>query len=141
MHRVLKLTGIHNFPLHQDIKHINMDVRVVKTPKGPKVKFIVWHGGRKHVACLRTVKSLIENMIIGVTEGFAYKVRTLLFWPVPCSLQEGRQGATFPLSCLVQADFKHCYFHQMRAVYAHFPINVGFHPLPFIRCALLQPRN
>lgn len=27
----------------------------------------VWHGGRKHLACLRTIRSLIENMIKGVT--------------------------------------------------------------------------
>ncbi|ODN79995.1 hypothetical protein, variant [Cryptococcus amylolentus CBS 6039] len=47
----------------------------VKTPKGSKVVFTVWHGARKHVACLRTVKSLVENMIIGTTKGFLYKMR------------------------------------------------------------------
>ena len=54
-----------------------MDVRVVKTNKGSRVKFIVWHGGRKHVACLRTVKSMIQNMITGVTKGFLYKMRSV----------------------------------------------------------------
>lgn len=71
--------------LCKHVKHINMDLKLLSTPKGQLVKFIVWHGGRKHVACLRTVKSLVENMIIGVTKGFLYK---------------------------------------MRAVYAHFPINI-----------------
>jgi large subunit ribosomal protein L9e len=52
-----------------------MDLKVVKTSKASTVKLVVWHGGRKHVACLRTVKSLIENMITGVTKGFLYKVR------------------------------------------------------------------
>lgn len=33
------------------------------------------HGSRKGVACLRTVRSLIENMITGVTKGFLYKMR------------------------------------------------------------------
>ncbi|KAL9088094.1 MAG: hypothetical protein Q9159_003292 [Coniocarpon cinnabarinum] len=33
------------------------------------------HGARKSVACLRTVRSLIENMITGVTKGFKYKMR------------------------------------------------------------------
>lgn len=40
----------------------------VKTAKDNKVVFTVWHGARKHVACLRTIKSLVENMIIGVTK-------------------------------------------------------------------------
>ncbi|KAI8457027.1 ribosomal protein L6, alpha-beta domain-containing protein [Phakopsora pachyrhizi] len=71
--------------LIKHVKHINMDLKLLQTPKGYIVKFIVWHGGRKHVACLRTVKSLVENMITGVTKGFLYK---------------------------------------MRAVYAHFPINI-----------------
>ena len=33
------------------------------------------HGSRKGVAALRTVRSLINNMIIGVTKGFKYKMR------------------------------------------------------------------
>lgn len=40
----------------------------VKTAKDNTVKFTVWHGARKHVACLRTVKSMVENMITGVTK-------------------------------------------------------------------------
>lgn len=63
----------------QHVKHINMDIKVLKNPKQTKVKFVVWHGVRKHNACLRTVKSLVENMIIGVTKGFQYKVTTALF--------------------------------------------------------------
>jgi len=33
------------------------------------------HGARKNVATLRTVKTLINNLIIGVTKGFRYKMR------------------------------------------------------------------
>ena len=81
----------------QSIKHIDMDLRVVK-PKAEsrdtKVKLVVWHGGRKHVACLRTVRSLIENMITGVTKGFRYKVRLVYaHFPINLIIQENGSAA------------------------------------------------
>lgn len=39
-----------------------MDLKIVQSSRGYEVKFVVWHGGRKHVACLRTVKSIVENV-------------------------------------------------------------------------------
>lgn len=33
------------------------------------------HGARKGVATLRTVRTIINNLIIGVTKGFKYKMR------------------------------------------------------------------
>lgn len=33
------------------------------------------HGSRKSVATLRTVRTIINNLIIGVTKGFKYKMR------------------------------------------------------------------
>ena len=56
--------------LTKSLRHIDMEIKKVGDKK---VKLIIWHGGRKHVACLRTVRSLIVNMINGVT-----KVPTLL---------------------------------------------------------------
>ena len=38
-------------------------------------KITVHNGDRKHVAALRTVKSLIANLITGVTKGYKYKMR------------------------------------------------------------------
>ena len=35
----------------------------------------IHHGVRKNVAALRTVRTLINNLIIGVTKGFKYKMR------------------------------------------------------------------
>jgi len=35
----------------------------------------IHHGNRKNVATLRTVRTLISNLIIGVTKGFKYKMR------------------------------------------------------------------
>jgi len=59
--------------LEKNVRHINMDIQLIKG-KASKVTLAVWQGGRKHVACLRTIKSLIRNMITGVT-----KVNHLLF--------------------------------------------------------------
>ena len=59
--------------LKKNLRHIDMDIRLQKG-KTNKVSLAVWQGGRKHVAWLRTIRSLIVNMITGVT-----KVRTLAF--------------------------------------------------------------
>ena len=53
--------------LNKNVRHIDMDIRILKG-KTNKVTLAVWQGGRKHVACLRTIKSLISNMITGVTK-------------------------------------------------------------------------
>jgi large subunit ribosomal protein L9e len=57
--------------LKKDLSHIAMELVLVH----PTLTIKVWHGGRKHVACIRTVASHIENMIKGVTVGFEYKMR------------------------------------------------------------------
>jgi large subunit ribosomal protein L9e len=51
--------------LTKSLRHIDMEIQKVGDKK---IKLIVWHGARKHVACLRTVRSLIVNMINGVTK-------------------------------------------------------------------------
>ncbi|CAG8977328.1 hypothetical protein HYALB_00009200 [Hymenoscyphus albidus] len=45
------------------------------TPKKDVINIELHHGARKNVATLRTVRTLINNMIIGVTKGFKYKMR------------------------------------------------------------------
>lgn len=74
-----------------------MDLRVVKVKaegRATKVKLVVWHGARKHIACLRTVRSLIENMITGVTRGFRYKVRLVYaHFPINLIIQNNGEAA------------------------------------------------
>jgi len=55
--------------LTKNVRHVNMDIQVVKG-KTSKVSLAVWQGGRKHVACLNTIRSLINNMVTGVTKVF-----------------------------------------------------------------------
>ena len=65
--RVIEVTGPRG-KLTKNVRHVNMDINLVKGKSKNKVLLSVWQAGRKHVACLRTIKSLINNMIIGVTK-------------------------------------------------------------------------
>ncbi|SCU81891.1 LADA_0E09846g1_1 [Lachancea dasiensis] len=69
--RVIKVTGPRGV-LTKNLKHI--DVTFTKV-SNRQVKITVHNGDRKHVAALRTVKSLVANMVTGVTRGFKYKMR------------------------------------------------------------------
>jgi len=69
--RVVKVTGPRG-SLTRDFKHLNMDMRKV----GDKsLRVDIWFANRKQLACVRTVCSHIDNMIVGVTRGFLYKMR------------------------------------------------------------------
>lgn len=47
------------------------------------------HGSRKNVAALRTVRSIVNNMIIGVTKGFKYKMRYVYaHFPINVNLEK-----------------------------------------------------
>lgn len=69
--RVVKVTGPRG-SLTRDFKHINMDLRKVGKNS---IRVDLWFANRKQLACVRTVCSHIDNMIVGVTRGFMYKMR------------------------------------------------------------------
>jgi len=75
--------------LSKNLRHVDMEIKFVAKDK---LKFGVYHGNRKHVACIRTVRSLINNMIIGVTKGFQYKMRYVY--------------AHFPINVIIADDAK-----------------------------------
>jgi large subunit ribosomal protein L9e len=99
--RLISVTGPRG-TLTKNVRHVNMDIRILKG-KTNKVTLAVWQGGRKHVACLRTIRSLINNMITGVTKVRVPELRAVY----PCANTVYLQG----------------FLYKMRAVYAHFPIN------------------
>ncbi|ORX44600.1 ribosomal protein L6 [Hesseltinella vesiculosa] len=76
--------------LNKNLRHLNIEI---KFDGANKLKFAVHHGGRKHVACIRTVRSLVNNMITGVTKGFQYKMRYVYaHFPINCIIQDGGEA-------------------------------------------------
>ncbi|GME69635.1 unnamed protein product [[Candida] boidinii] len=69
--RIVKVVGPRG-ELSKNLRHIDVTFKKINDRL---VKITVHNGDRKHVAALRTVKSLIANMIKGVTLGFKYKMR------------------------------------------------------------------
>ncbi|CUS22092.1 LAQU0S04e08020g1_1 [Lachancea quebecensis] len=89
--RVVKVTGPRGV-LTKNLKHIDVTFDKVSSKQ---VKITVHNGDRKHVAALRTVKSLVANMITGVTKGFKYKMRYVYaHFPINVNVVE-KEGAKF----------------------------------------------
>ncbi|KAI1499646.1 60S ribosomal protein L9 [Biscogniauxia marginata] len=58
--------------LSKDLSHLAVNF---SHPKKNVIGIEIHHGSRKNVATLRTVRTLINNLVIGVTKGFKYKMR------------------------------------------------------------------
>lgn len=58
--------------LTRDFRHLTLDMRRVNKHQ---LRVDLWFGNRKQLACVRTVCSLIENLITGVRVGYQYKMR------------------------------------------------------------------
>ena len=54
------------------------------------------HGARKNVATLRTVKTLINNLIVGVTKGFKYKMRYVYaHFPINVNIEKNSETGLY----------------------------------------------
>mmetsp|Transcript_26601 Transcript_26601/g.47811 ORF Transcript_26601/g.47811 Transcript_26601/m.47811 type:complete len:191 (+) Transcript_26601:2570-3142(+) len=78
--RVVTVTGPRG-TLTRSFKHLSVDIRV----EGDFIQADSWFATRKMACCVKTVVSLIENMILGVTAGFRYKMR-LVYAHFPINL-------------------------------------------------------
>merc|ERR1712166_1578150 len=65
--------------IEKNLAHMPMDIRVMKMAtkkqKGLHVRLHMWNGKYAHQCSVNTFKSQINNMILGVTIGFLYKMR------------------------------------------------------------------
>ncbi|KAI4952154.1 60S ribosomal protein L9B [Alternaria rosae] len=61
-------------------------------PKKNLIKIELHHGSRKSVATLRTVRTLINNLIVGVTKGYKYKMRYVYaHFPINVNLDKNKE--------------------------------------------------
>ena len=81
---------------YKDFSHISLDIKIMnmQTAKmsGKYVRIQMWNGAYRQACGVTTIKSHINNMIIGVTEGFRYKMRLV--------------HAHFPITALIPKDGK-----------------------------------
>lgn len=89
--RIITVTGPRG-KLVKDLKHLAVSF----VPKGTNtISIELHHGVRKNVAALRTVKSLINNLITGVTKGYKYKMRYVYaHFPINVNIEENPATGT-----------------------------------------------
>ncbi|CAI4062728.1 hypothetical protein SUVZ_07G1040 [Saccharomyces uvarum] len=89
--RIVRVEGPRG-TLNKNLKHIDVTFNKISNEL---IKVTVHNGDRKHVAALRTVKSLVDNMITGVTKGYKYKMRYVYaHFPINVNVIE-KEGAKF----------------------------------------------
>jgi|SRR5215469_13975997 len=92
--------------LTKDLGHLSVSF---SHPKQNIINIELHHGTRKNVATLRTVRTIINNMILGVTKGFRYKMRYVYaHFPINVNIEKNKETGLYdveiryalPLTCL-----------------------------------------
>ncbi|KAI9894221.1 MAG: hypothetical protein M1814_004075 [Vezdaea aestivalis] len=79
--------------LVKDLHHLNVQFQ---NPRKGVIEIVLHHGQRKGVATLRTVKTIINNLIIGVTRGFKYKMRYVYaHFPINLNIEKNSETGLF----------------------------------------------
>ncbi|RWA05529.1 hypothetical protein EKO27_g9578 [Xylaria grammica] len=75
--------------LQKDLSHLAVNF---SHPKKNIIGIEIHHGVRKNVATLRTVRTLINNLIVGVTKGYKYKMRYVYaHFPINVNLEKNSE--------------------------------------------------
>jgi large subunit ribosomal protein L9e len=75
--------------LTKDLSHLAV---CFSLPSKNIVTIEIHHGSRKNVATLRTVKSIIQNLITGVTKGYKYKMRYVYaHFPINVNIEKNKE--------------------------------------------------
>ncbi|KAI9677056.1 MAG: hypothetical protein M1817_006895 [Caeruleum heppii] len=73
-------------------KNLNHIAVCFSQPKKNVINIELHHGARKNVATLRTVRTIINNLIVGVTKGFKYKMRYVYaHFPINVNIEKNKE--------------------------------------------------
>ncbi|UCK57813.1 hypothetical protein AFCA_000700 [Aspergillus flavus] len=82
-----------NGKLVKDLSHIAV---TFGRPEKDVISIELHHGARKGVATLRTVRTIINNLIIGVTKGFKYKMRYVYaHFPINVNIEKNAETGLY----------------------------------------------
>ncbi|KAL8766540.1 MAG: hypothetical protein Q9209_006683 [Squamulea sp. 1 TL-2023] len=91
--------------LQKDLSHLSV---CFSRPNTNTINIELHHGARKNVATLRTVKTLINNLIIGVTKGYKYKMRYVYaHFPINVNIEKNSETGLFEVDIRYVADIRH----------------------------------
>lgn len=91
--KIIEVTGPRG-TLTRNFKHLNLDFMLITDEEGKrKLKVDAWFGSRKTTAAIRTALSHVSNLIIGVTQGFRYKMRFVYaHFPINASITNNNKA-------------------------------------------------
>lgn len=90
--RIITVTGPRGV-LKKDLSHLSV---VFSQPDKKTLIIELHHGSRKNVATLRTVRTIINNLVIGVTRGFKYKMRYVYaHFPINVNIEKNGETGLF----------------------------------------------
>jgi len=88
--RLVTVVGIRG-TLSRNFNHVQIELKLMK--KKTVLFAQMWNSKRKHLASLRTVMSHVNNMIVGVTNGFRYKMRLVYaHFPIDVNISEDNKS-------------------------------------------------
>ena len=86
-------SDVYTGKLVKDLSHLSVSF---SHPSKNLINIELHHGARKNVATLRTVKTIINNLIIGVVKGFKYKMRYVYaHFPINVNIEKNSETGLF----------------------------------------------
>ena len=86
--RIVKVSGPLG-KLERCFKNFKIDLKVIGKDK-KKVRAELWLSNKLQIACIRSIMSAINNMMIGVTLGYEWKMRLVYaHFPINVSIEKG----------------------------------------------------
>lgn len=97
--------------LQKDLSHLAVNFQ---KPQPDVISVEIHHGSRKAVASLRTVRSILQNLITGVTKGFKYKMRYVYaHFPINVNIEKNAETDVYQVEIRNYLGEKHTRYVTM----------------------------